>query len=140
MLLSLKPSDAALCAALHARCFPAAEAWSAQSFAELIPSCFGFHHAKGLILCRAVADEAELLTLCVAPEAQGAGQGTELLRAALAEAKQRGLTHMHLEVAEDNTPARKLYEKLGFTVVGHRPNYYAGGRSAVLYSLILSIP
>jgi ribosomal-protein-alanine N-acetyltransferase len=31
-----------------------------------------------------------------------------------------------LEVAADNIPARKLYEKQGYIAIGKRPKYYDG--------------
>lgn len=39
-----------------------------------------------------------------------------------------------LEVHEENQPARKLYESLGFEEVGRRPRYYSDGGTAVLYN------
>lgn len=39
-----------------------------------------------------------------------------------------------LEVHEENVPAQKLYEKLGFKEVGRRPRYYNDGATAILYS------
>jgi ribosomal protein S18 acetylase RimI-like enzyme len=39
-----------------------------------------------------------------------------------------------LEVHEKNEPARKLYEKAGFTEVGRREKYYSDGGTAVLYN------
>lgn len=40
-----------------------------------------------------------------------------------------------LEVHEENVPAQKLYEKLGFREVRRRPRYYKDGATAILYSL-----
>ncbi len=39
-----------------------------------------------------------------------------------------------LEVHEENLPAQKLYEKLGFKEVRRRPRYYADAATAILYS------
>ncbi|MGZ3768035.1 MAG: GNAT family N-acetyltransferase [Bdellovibrio sp.] len=41
-----------------------------------------------------------------------------------------------LEVHEENVPAQKLYEKLGFKEVRRRPRYYKDGATAILYSHI----
>jgi RimJ/RimL family protein N-acetyltransferase len=46
------------------------------------------------------------------------GIGTALMRAALARAKEIGLTRVELTVREDNLRAKALYEKVGFAVEG----------------------
>ena len=48
---------------------------------------------------------------------RGRGVGTALLAAAVEEAWRRGLPALSLSV-EDGNPARRLYERCGFTVVG----------------------
>ena len=40
--------------------------------------------------------------------------------------KKRGVTHIFLEVAADNTPAQNLYKNNGYTEIGIRPKYYDG--------------
>jgi [ribosomal protein S18]-alanine N-acetyltransferase len=62
-------------------------------------------------------------TIGVDPACHGAGIGTRLLRALLAESARRG-GPVFLEVRTDNAPALALYEKHGFRVVGLRKNYY----------------
>ena len=43
---------------------------------------------------------------------------------------------LFLEVRENNTAARKLYEKTGFVEVGMRKNYYSNPtENAVLYKM-----
>jgi GNAT superfamily N-acetyltransferase len=46
------------------------------------------------------------------------GIGQRLIQWTLGEAKQRGLERIELEVLASNTPAIKLYEKMGFVVEG----------------------
>lgn len=53
--------------------------------------------------------------LVVAPDCRGAGVGVALLDAAEAEARRRGCAKLTLEVQDDNQPARRLYERFGFT-------------------------
>ncbi|MFX5295047.1 GNAT family N-acetyltransferase, partial [Acinetobacter baumannii] len=54
----------------------------------------------------------------------------------------RGVRTIFLEVEENNQPARRLYERMGFAVVGRRESYYprAGGeqRNALLMRRDLS--
>jgi len=44
---------------------------------------------------------------------------------------------IHLEVAEDNEPARALYGRFGFTPAGRRKSYYANGADALTLTLDL---
>lgn len=59
---------------------------------------------------------------------------TEKLFKHLIAAKGQG-RELWLEVHEENVPAQKLYEKLGFREVRRRPRYYSDGATAILYSL-----
>lgn len=82
---------------------------------------------SGFALLSRAADEAELLTLAVAPERRRAGLGGALLDTALAAAAGAGGVEIHLEVAADNAPALALYRKAGFARAGRRPGYYRRG-------------
>jgi len=78
-------------------------------------------NVAGFVVSRQVADrEREILNIAVHPDFRRLGIATELLRAELA----RSPGAHFLEVRESNTPARRLYEQLGFQVVGERPGYY----------------
>lgn len=62
----------------------------------------------------------------VAADARGRGVGTALCAFALDWARERGYAGMQFNaVAESNTTAVRLYEKLGFTVVGTVPGAFA---------------
>ena len=129
------PIHAEILAALHEAAFPPEDRWRAESFAVqlALPGTFGFLDDRGgFVLARAVADEAEILTLAVHPEARRQGIGRDLVATALAEAARRGARTAFLEVAAGNTAARALYAALGFTVLGCRRRYYASGDDAVL--------
>lgn len=67
--------------------------------------------------------EAEVHTVGVDPRYRHAGTGSRLLRTLLAVVDKRG-GPVFLEVRTDNVPARSMYEKYGFEVVGTRPGYY----------------
>ncbi len=79
---------------------------------------------EGFMLLSLAADEAEVLTLAVAPDSRRHGRGAALLAAATEAAAARGAMTIHLEVAKDNEAARALYAKAGFREVGHRRGYY----------------
>ena len=78
--------------------------------------------------------EADVQTVAVARPAQGRGLGRRLVAALVEAAGSRGAQVLHLEVRADNAAAHRLYDGLGFVVVGRRPDYYGRGRDAVLMS------
>lgn len=122
-------------AAIHEAAFPIGERWGPDAIRLQfgLPGAFGFVSARGgFILARAVADEAEILTLAVDPVAQCGGIGRELVMQAMSTAGSRGALAMFLEVAEANAAARALYAACGFSEVGRRKRYYAGGIDALV--------
>ena len=72
-----------------------------------------------------VLDELHINNLAVAPAHRGAGAGAALLRAILREGSGMGARRATLEVRRSNEAARRLYERLGFSVAGVRRGYYA---------------
>lgn len=133
------PGPAPLLAALHARCFPPAARWDEAAMASLLamPGCFAAVEPSGLALARVAADEAELLTIGVLPEARRRGLGARLLVTASAEAASRGAARLFLEVAVDNLAALTLYRRFGGTEAGRRRRYYPDGGDALILSLPL---
>lgn len=124
-------------AQIHAACFPGQpRAWSAQEITALIdmPGSFLLTRPQGFLMGRVTFDEAELLTLAVAPAAQGQGIGRSLLREFEAEATKLGATHGFLEVASDNPAAQHLYLSRGWQQVGLRRHYYAPRVDALVLS------
>ena len=120
-------------AELHKLCFPN-KPWDANDFANLKKSgCEIIASQNGFVVYRAVADEAEIITIGVAPDARRTGIGIALIGVMEADLKKKGVNHIFLEVAADNTTAPKLYEQCGFVVVGRRPKYY-GGVDAIMMS------
>ena len=83
-----------------------------------------------------VLDEGYVGNLAVVPERRRRGIGGRLVDAMAAEAREKGLAFLTLEVRESNLPARRLYEKSGYAVVGVRKNYYEKPKeNAVLMTL-----
>ncbi len=129
-------------ARIHAAAFSAP--WDAAAFEVLLDQTgvFVIEEPDGFILIRAVADEAEILTLAVRPEARRQGLGARLVRHGATAAAGLGATRLFLEVADDNAAALALYIRGGFAEVGRRPGYYArpdGGRQDALI-LALNLP
>lgn len=128
----MNPAEAAR---LHAESFPPNEAWGAEAIALMLelPGTFGLlRPARGFVLARVAADEAEILTLAVVPTARRAGLGGALLAEAMVGAVARGAATMFLEVSERNQPARALYAAAGFAEVGRRRRYYPDGADALV--------
>jgi ribosomal-protein-alanine N-acetyltransferase len=133
-----RATDTQALAALHAACFP--DAWDAMAITKLLdtPGTFAFHNQDGFVLTRTAADEAEILTLAVAPAARGQGLGRALLQVAIIRAQELGAETMFLEVGADNPHALALYAGLGFAKVGTRKGYYSG-KDALLLRLPLPV-
>ena len=113
---------------LEAMLFPGDSPWSAEMFWSELAA--GHHYvvhrdAAGLIDGYAglmvVADEAEVQTIGVRPDAQGGGLGRALLRHLMQVADQRRVL---LEVRTDNLEALALYASAGFVRLGIRRRYY----------------
>ncbi len=77
-------------------------------------------------------DEAHIATIATHPAWRGCGLGLYLMLALLDEAIARGARTSTLEVRAGNVPARRLYEKLGYRLVGRRRGYYRDGEDALL--------
>ncbi len=131
-------------AEVHSAAFVRLRPWTAEEFAGLLTGAgvfvvtdgragaFPLHEGGGrhsaplgFLLGRALAGEAEVLTLAVCPEAQGQGLGSALMARFLAEAAARGAARAFLEVAADNDVARRLYARHGFVEAGLRRGYFA---------------
>jgi ribosomal-protein-alanine N-acetyltransferase len=144
ILAPAAPNHAAELAEAHARSFE--EAWSAEDIATILAAPGGFGilarepgepAARGFILARAIAGEAEILTLAVDPTHRRRGVGRALVEAARAAAMVAKADAMFLEVAADNAAAIGLYEAAGFERVGTRRAYYVRAGQMSIDALVL---
>ncbi|MCB6179234.1 ribosomal protein S18-alanine N-acetyltransferase [Rhodobacter sp. Har01] len=134
----MTPADLA---ALHARAFRTPPPWSETDFATLTADPLAFLLVEGdagFLLGRAVAGEAELLTVAVAPESRRRGLGRKLVARFLYQARLRGATRAFLEVSAENPAAQALYESAGFVPAGRRKAYYATPEGARVDALVLA--
>lgn len=133
-------TDAAQLSALHARSFR--RGWSEAEFEQLLieprviadRAAFG-RELAGFIISRRAADEAEILSVAVAPKRRRRGLATRLLSLHLRKLAELGANRVFLEVDESNVAACRLYHRAGFGEVGRRESYYddgAAGRAAAL--------
>lgn len=121
--------DVAAAAALERRCF--SDPWSEASIRETFagPGMLNLVAVRGdvlegYVIARAIAGEAEILNLAVAPEVRGRGLGGRLLDAMLQHLRQAAVRQVYLEVRESNAAATGLYLSRGFEQVGRRARYY----------------
>ena len=70
---------------------------------------------------------ADVMTIAVAPEAQGQGLGSLLMEWLIDAARCGGAEHLMLEVRADNMAAQQLYSKMGFAMLSVRRRYYQPG-------------
>ena len=118
---------------IHARCF--AKPWDAHAIGALLetPGTTALiGTCESFAMIRVAAGEAEILTLCVAPERRRLGLGARMLGEAARLAEAQGARALFLEVAEANAAARALYARAGFVEVGRRRSYYAVGEDALV--------
>jgi [ribosomal protein S18]-alanine N-acetyltransferase len=128
--------DAAAIATLHGKSFH--RGWSDGEIESLLLDRNVIAHRAmvgrglvGFILSRMAIDEAEILSVAIAPARRGRGLSRRLLDLHLRRLAGIGVQRVFLEVDEGNIPARKLYARAGFHDVGRRQSYYSdeGGRS-----------
>ena len=86
----------------------------------------------GHILASRYADEAEILSIAVVPEARRLGIGHALLTACEDAWRRAQVRNAWLEVRRDNRAALALYERHGWVDAGLRRGYYEDGADAVV--------
>ena len=77
----------------------------------------------------------DLYWIAVSPRAQGKGIGKRLLGETVAAARALDATHMFIDTSTrtDYGAARKLYESLGFTLMGTLVDFYSDGDSKAFF-------
>ena len=87
-----------------------------QAFVQL--SSPRFELADGL-------QRAYLYGFRVKPAFRNAGLGTRMINTIIEDLQRRGYSWLTLNVAVDNDRARRLYERLGFVIVGFDPGFWS---------------
>ena len=134
--------DAARLAQLHGASF--ARGWGEGEFEGMISERNTLVHRLrqgrrtiGFAVSRIGADEAEILSIAVDPACRGRGLSRALLLTHLGHLAGRGVRTIFLEVEENNQPARRLYARSGFVVVGRRERYYKQANGEQLNALLM---
>jgi ribosomal-protein-alanine N-acetyltransferase len=145
-LLWASPDRAADIAKLHARLFD--PPWDAGSIAQLIehPAAAALvvqvRESKtlvGFVIGQIAADEAEILSVGVAPEWQRRGIARHMIEGLVRAAERADVRCLYLEVAADNATALKLYKGLGFAAAGRRKAYYRRPGSQPVDAIVLAL-
>jgi ribosomal-protein-alanine N-acetyltransferase len=86
----------------------------------------------GYVGSQSVIDEADMMNIAVDPKFRRRGVACALVEALVVGLKERNIHSLTLEVRASNEPAKALYDRLGFTQVGRRPNYYRNPKEDAL--------
>jgi ribosomal-protein-alanine N-acetyltransferase len=134
--------DAPTLARLHKASFH--RGWDVGEFEQLLADRSVLAHrlrmgrtVAGFIFSRMAADEAEILSVAIAPSMRGRGLSGPLVRTHLRYLAGSGIRTVFLEVEENNQPARALYAKAGFNTVGRRERYYKDDSGAQLNAIVM---
>jgi ribosomal-protein-alanine N-acetyltransferase len=134
--------DAPRLAQLHAASFH--RGWGDGEFESMIAERNTLVHrlrlgrkTVGFAVSRIGADEAEILSIAIDADKRGRGLSRNLLLTHLGHLAGRGVRRIFLEVEENNAPARRLYERCGFAVVGRRERYYQQPSGEQLNALLM---
>ena len=143
----LKTADAQGMAALHRVAFPEGDAWTRESFSDLLalPTtlALGIEAEIGLsamIVLQVTADTADILTIGVVPHHRRRGLASNLLRAARTILGPRGVARLLLDVAADNSAAINFYKAQGFTQDNIRKSYYKRLDGSRIDAMLMSCP
>ena len=86
----------------------------------------------GYIGSQTVMDETDMMNVAVHPDFRRQGIAEALITGLVEHLKTIGSRCLTLEVRASNAPAIALYEKLGFSEIGRRKNYYRNPREDAL--------
>ena len=86
----------------------------------------------GYVGSQTVLGETDMMNIAIHPDYRKQGIATELISALIEALNERSSHSLMLEVRASNEPAKSLYLKMGFDVVGVRKNYYRNPREDAL--------
>lgn len=135
---AMTPADADAVSEIEIKSF--ALPWRRDTFYEVVQrenTAYVVGEFDGKIIAYAGAwlafNEAEVMSVAVAPEFRGRGFGRKLFAELIRVCKERGANAITLEVRPSNAAAIKIYESFGLKSVGRRPKYYVdNGEDALI--------
>ena len=132
-IVLMKPEHVAAIAEIEKLCFN--DPWSERSIASELDNRLSLwlvaldgERVVAYVGSQSVLGETDMMNIAVHPDYRRQGIAEALVVSLVEALKDQGNHSLMLEVRVSNEPARKLYEKLGFTQVGLRKNYYRNPR------------
>lgn len=104
--------------------------WSKQNFAESLTKAYSHFYVAvlddivGYCGVHNLGGDGEITNVAVDGQYRGKGIAYEMLSYVMEDVSNKGVEAFTLEVRVSNTPAIKLYKKLGFENHGIRKNFY----------------
>ncbi len=124
-------------AALEKICF--SDPWSENSIASELENKLAHwlvaqegEMVAGYIGSQTVMGETDMMNVAVHPDFRRRGIAETLVKRLVEDLKAMESHCLTLEVRASNAPAIALYEKLGFSQIGRRKNYYRNPREDAL--------
>lgn len=136
-IVKMQPEHVAAVAEMERQCF--SDPWSEKSVASELDnplSLWLIAEADGVVAgyvgSQTVLDSADMMNLAVSQDFRRQGIGEQLVNSLTEALAEKGVKTLLLEVRISNEPAKQLYHKLGFEIVGKRPRYYEKPREDAL--------
>ena len=133
----MNSSHVAHVAALEQVCFT--DPWSEKSIAGELCNPLSLwvvamegDNLAGYVGSQSVMGESDMMNVAVDPGFRRRGIAQALIEKLIVELSARDNHSLTLEVRAGNAPAIALYQKLGFTQAGRRPNYYRNPKEDAL--------
>ena len=136
-IVKMQSEHVASVAEMERQCF--SDPWSEKSVASELHNPLSLWLiaevdwvVAGYVGSQTVLDSADMMNLAVSPSFRRQGIGERLVNCLTEALKEKGVKTLLLEVRISNEPAKELYQKLGFEMVGKRPRYYEKPREDAL--------
>ena len=124
-------------ASLEKICF--SDPWSERSIGSELENPLAYWlvteidgNVAGYVGSQTVLGETDMMNIAVHPDYRRRGIAEKLVLALVEGLKEQGSHYLTLEVRASNLPAIALYEKLGFSEIGRRKNYYRNPKEDAL--------
>ena len=136
-IVKMQSEHVAAVVEMERQCF--SDPWSEKSVASELDnplSLWLIAEADGVVAgyvgSQTVLDSADMMNLAVSQDFRRQGIGEQLVNSLTEALAEKGVKTLLLEVRISNEPAKQLYQKLGFEIVGKRPRYYEKPREDAL--------
>ena len=137
ILETMNAAHVAQIAELEKICF--SDPWSERSIASELENKLAYwlvamegERVAGYIGSQTVMDETDMMNVAVHPDFRRLGIAEALVNGLVKQLQAMGSRCLTLDVRSSNIPAISLYEKLGFSEIGRRKNYYRNPREDAL--------